>query len=153
MRKYFLTCAVALLAASTANATTDYAEVTAKATIEVANSLYCTDDLKFGTIVVKQNNSASTVTIDDSGQPIIAGDIISVSEPDDGDNAVQCFDHDDNVIEGNLSHPTTIKLSNGTNELDVTLLSNGGNITGILHIPPMVNKGDYTGSFTVSYTY
>ena len=33
MRKYFLLGAVALMAATSANATTDYAEVTARATI------------------------------------------------------------------------------------------------------------------------
>jgi len=60
MRKYFLLSAVALLATSTANATTDYAEVTAKATIEVATEFTC-DEINWGTIVVKANNPDFTL--------------------------------------------------------------------------------------------
>ena len=44
MRKYFLLSALALMISGTANATTDYAEVTAKSTIEVATvkaPIYC----------------------------------------------------------------------------------------------------------------
>jgi len=55
MRKYFLLSAIALLAATNVNATTDYAEVTARAKIEVANTFEC-DDVDWGTIVVKAEN-------------------------------------------------------------------------------------------------
>ncbi|MBQ8870957.1 MAG: DUF4402 domain-containing protein [Alphaproteobacteria bacterium] len=51
MRKYFLLSAVAMLATSTANATTDFAEMTARATIEYANVFEFTD-LNFGTITL-----------------------------------------------------------------------------------------------------
>ena len=64
MRKYFLLGATVLLAVNTANATTDYAEVTAKATIEVARQFECTD-FDFGTIVIKENNPETTVVIGD----------------------------------------------------------------------------------------
>ena len=153
MRKYFLISAVALLAATSANATTDYAEVTARATIEVATTMDCTD-VDFGTIVVKQNNAASTVTMDaDMGKVYGDGDILSI---DSDETFFSCNNGDGMPITGiDLSFPSSIVLSNGNGgEMTVDFSINGAeSIDAVLHIPAKVQSGDYTETFTVTYTY
>ena len=152
MRKYFLLTSAALLAATSANATTDYAEVTAKATIEVAGSIYC-NDIDFGTIVVKQNNEESTVTMDsDSGNVYTDGDILSVSN---SGPYFYCSDGDGMEISGpSLSFPASIVLENGeVGEMTVNLSLNGAErIDAVLNIPSQVQSGDYSTSFTVTHT-
>ncbi|MBE6450510.1 MAG: hypothetical protein E7016_00930 [Alphaproteobacteria bacterium] len=150
MRKYFLISAVALLATSTANATTDYAEVTAKATIEVAGSLNC-DDMDFGTIVVKQNNKAATIRLHltndfDPRVSYDSDDILSVADI----NPANC----DNIVDRNL--PTAIPLTNGSGAkmlvTDFDIMDDAV-ICGTLNIPANVKAGEYTGSFTATTTY
>ena len=157
MRKYFLLGVAALLSASTANATTDYAEVTAKATIEVAGTLTC-KNIDFGTIVVKQNNGASTITIDtEDDLTQLDGDILSTS---DLSNAkFFCGDVSDPTATpmgvGNLSFPRSVTIKNDSND-EMTISFEDNYVDGvntILSIPPQVGEGDYTGSFTVTYTY
>ncbi|MBE6451472.1 MAG: DUF4402 domain-containing protein [Alphaproteobacteria bacterium] len=151
MRKYFLLSAVALLATSTANATTDYAEVTAKATIEVAGTFTC-EDLDFGTIVVKQNNPAFTVSTGDGFEDLDHNVVLSW---DGGDGAECSFD-----VEG-ATYGTipSFKITNGTDTMDVNAYigynsaEGAASIDGTLSIPANVKAGDYTGSFTVTATY
>ena len=155
MRKYFLLSAVALMATTTANATTDYAEVTAKATIEVANTLNCAPN-EFGWhIVVKQNNSDILITMNQSGIVSNSSDFISLSEIDglNGATTTACF-----FVEGaDINIPDTIALKNGTKEIVLTpVLLPMGNmlaIAGDISIPANITAGDYIGTFTISQTY
>ena len=159
MRKYFLLSAVALMISGTANATTDYAEVTAKATIEVANQIECTD-LNFGTIVVKQSNKSSQIEIcenadDDlsSTLDINGDDILSVT----GYSPAHCVGAYHPSSESGLnplSYTTVITNENG-DKLTVSDLFQVDEefICGKLTIPANVKAGEYTGSFTVSVTY
>jgi len=155
MRKYFLLSAVALMAATSANATTDYAEVTAKATIEVANTVSCTD-LDFGTIVVKSGNKDSSVIADGylygNDSLRFTGDILSVS----GKGYSEC-----NFIEGSayvmVSDSVTVQqstiLNDGKgNSMSLTLGDDGsGRVYGtLLTVPAEVVAGEYTGTFSVT---
>ncbi|MBQ2810533.1 MAG: DUF4402 domain-containing protein [Alphaproteobacteria bacterium] len=147
MRKYFLLSAVALLTATSANATTDYAEVTAKATIEVAGTFECSD-IDFGTIVVKQGNEDIYLS---SNGTSMSDDLISVS----GDGNFSCSSSYLNL--DNLLEIEDVSLTNESGDtltltnlaLDVSL----GYIGRDLIIPADVKAGDYTGSFTIILTY
>ncbi|MBQ2810604.1 MAG: DUF4402 domain-containing protein [Alphaproteobacteria bacterium] len=156
MRKYFLLSAVALLATSTANATTDYAEVTAKATIEVAGTLTCSN-IDFGTIVVKQNNGDSTVIMeasswDNTSEISTTGDILSV----DGATSSVCDEfpggyHFSDAV--GVDYPSTIELFAAGKTKTLTLdLSDDDNwgMGGTLHIPSKIEAGDYVGTFTLT---
>ena len=158
MRKYFLISAVALLATTTANATTDYAEVTAKATIEVAGTFECYD-IDFGTIVVKQNNEE--FIIDWEGKSS-SDNLISVSELQPG--VTLCSDYwedpelgdmvDDHYFPDNLTLDDVIlKNTNGDTLTLVNMRTENYSIYTDLKIPAKVKPGDYTGTFTVSHTY
>ena len=159
MRKYFLTCAVAMLVATSANATTDYAEVTAKATIQVANTMEC-DSFDYGNIVVKANNPKSYVYADKTfteGVLSITGNTLF---------AVTCVTNapDSGNVE-NVSFPSSVTLKGTTSDTPLTLtgltVDSDGTMTpmefyigeGTLEIPANVKADTYTGSFTVSYTY
>ena len=155
MRKYFLTTAVALLATSTANATTDYAEVTAKATIEVAGTFSC-DDFDFGTIVVKQNNEAFTMSEGEGDSP----DLLS----SEGSWVFMCYGEDLSASKlggYNLVHRITLKNDNGDTLSasayveDCDDLGDGYGCYYLpqLNIPAHVKAGEYTGSFTITATY
>ncbi|MBQ2810674.1 MAG: DUF4402 domain-containing protein [Alphaproteobacteria bacterium] len=153
MRKYFLLSAVALMITGTANATTDYAEVTAKATIEVAGTFTCSD-MNFGTIVVKQGNSeiiidgelAEVGNINDNDDLIsISGVSMSTCSVSDNDDYVPMIKFSENLL--------TLTNDNG-DEITVSgFTSNIQRIFGTLVIPSNVKAGDYTGSFTVTHTY
>ncbi|MBE6451756.1 MAG: hypothetical protein E7016_07340 [Alphaproteobacteria bacterium] len=160
MRKYFLLSAVALMAASTANATTEYAEVTARATIEVAGSLDCSD-MDFGTIVVKQNNVASKVWSELNGDfpdTQYSGDVLSISDA----STCRCnrSSYQQNIYESDATSAITLK---GTKDPSKTIeVSNihtvrggsaGFNVFADLDIPPSVAADTYTGTFTVSTVY
>ncbi|MBE6451302.1 MAG: hypothetical protein E7016_04995 [Alphaproteobacteria bacterium] len=149
MRKYFLLGAVALLATSTANATTDYAEVTAKATIEVANTFGC-DEIDFGTIVVKQDNHEFVIASDSSGYTIIgegASDFISMNI---NDPKSTCHDFYPDLEQINV----TTKLTNDKGD-KMTLSCHGAEdmLYPELTIPANVKAGTYTGSFTITINY
>ncbi|MBQ2811252.1 MAG: DUF4402 domain-containing protein [Alphaproteobacteria bacterium] len=165
MRKYFLLSAVALLATTTANAGTDYAEVTAKATIEVAAQGSCSN-LNFGTIVVKANNAESTVKItqlhaDDTATVTTTGDILSVSDAVasicdfEGDELMGIQDWDD------LEIPSTVTLNGPSGNITATLeqaYNPAGEeylrlIGGTLTIPAKILAGDYIGAFTASIVW
>ncbi|MBQ8870868.1 MAG: DUF4402 domain-containing protein [Alphaproteobacteria bacterium] len=159
MRKYFLLSAVAILAATNVNATTDYAEVTAKATIEVAGTFECSD-LDFGTIVVKQGNAESIVTAFmsyDENEDFIqasskSGDIISVS----GASTASCGYIDDYHTPSGVDIPTSVTLIGNNGSMTAALKMSDESwfyIDGTLTIPANVKAGEYTGSFTVTATY
>ena len=144
MRKYFLTCAVALLTATNVNATTDYAEVTAKATIEVANIFECSE-IDYGTIVVKQNNRAAELIATDhdvTGEG--ADDIISTSDWSKANSSCSTS------VWGNKGD-VTLKNSNG-DKIAMNIYGQGTTLETILYIPTNVKAGDYTASFTVTQT-
>ena len=148
MRKYFLLSAVALLATSTANATTDYAEVTAKATIEVAGTFTC-DPIDYGTIVVKQGNEEFTIY--QSGESS-SNDLISIS----GVSGGYCELSTDGVfMEDKELDDVVLKNENGDTITLIDLWMEGGSnsILHTLEIPADVKPGDYTGSFTITQTY
>jgi len=134
MRKYFLLSAVALLATSTANATTDYAEVTAKATIEVAGTFDC-PEIDFGKIVVKQNNAESRVY---EGGP--EGDIISVEK---NPELLQCTFNSEKI--DLVAH---MSLTNPEAPGKVITLNYEGGYT--LIIPANITAGEYTGTTTMT---
>jgi len=158
MRKYFLLSAVAMLMTTTANATTDYAEVTAKATIQIANKMECTD-LNFGTIVVKQNNAASKLIFDydafANGEFTATGDILSYT----GMKHTHCLFSSENAEADIDSYERNIILTGengGTMSVDIELLeadTNYADFGGTLNIPEKVTAGTYTGSFGVSTVY
>ncbi|MBE6450758.1 MAG: hypothetical protein E7016_02205 [Alphaproteobacteria bacterium] len=149
MRKYFLLSAVALLAATSANATTDYAEVTARATIEVAGTFSCTD-LDFGTLVFKQGNEAFNYGVD-------------------GYFGTGTYTHKDLISASNISFNcelplgiynaaiTDITLKNeNSDELTLNLLLGMANsfwYEPFLEIPANIQPGTYTGTFTITLTY
>jgi len=146
MRKYFLLSAVALLATTTANATTDYAEVTAKATIEVVREVTC-GDLNFGTIVVKQNNEASTITLGVNSPTINGNGIIS--------STTQYAPFCDLNLAMNANMPDSVTLTNENGEtmtVNNIGVTNDEQIAATLNIPSNVSAGTYTGSFTLVYT-
>ncbi|MBQ2811454.1 MAG: hypothetical protein IJF12_04715 [Alphaproteobacteria bacterium] len=148
MRKYFLLSAVALLSATTANATTDYAEVTARATIEVAGTFEC-DDIDYGTIVVKQNNKEALINSFDT----LPEDIISISN--NNASLISCsvptseFNSDIEISD------VTLKNEQGDVITLTSIIAESatGNIHSQLLIPNNVKTGEYTGSFTLTYTY
>ncbi|MBE6450780.1 MAG: hypothetical protein E7016_02320 [Alphaproteobacteria bacterium] len=142
MRKYFLTSAVALLSISTANATTDYAEVTAKATIEVAGKFEC-DEIDFGKIVVKQNNAV--ITLDDGECFEGCDDLISI----DNTNIFP-----DCTVESASGDTLILENENGdTMELEVYGIADYKVYYTTLQIPAKVTPGEYTGSITVTHAY
>ncbi|MBQ8870842.1 MAG: hypothetical protein IJ019_05655 [Alphaproteobacteria bacterium] len=151
MRKYFLLSAAALTMTTSANATTDYAEVTAKATIEVAGTFDC-DPLEFGTIVVKSGRTEPTVvTIDkDVAADFDKNHIVSISD------AVVAYCYNASAPNGldNLTE-TSVTLKGSKGSLDVTLIPYRvqGVIGGALTIPADVKADEYVGSFTVTVTY
>ena len=153
MRKYFLLSAAALMVATSANATTDYAEVTARATIEVAGTLDCTD-MDFGTIVVKSGRTESTVV--NMGPQMCASEaeydekhVLSVS----GEGCAAFCNSDGYMIgdEATFNVPASVKLTGTNGSLDVALTSDAsGAVGGALTIPADVKAGDYEGHFTVT---
>ena len=169
MRKYFLLAGMALMATTTANATTDYAEVTAKATIQIAGQLSCPSSIDFGTIVVKANNAESFVSFS-SGS--FTGDILSVSgftnqglNPDrfpegefNGELTCGVNPDDHGEVAATFSIPPSIKLKNGEKEMTLALgtvqdSSQHILIFPTLTVPQKVTAGDYIGAFTVTATY
>ncbi|MBE6451846.1 MAG: hypothetical protein E7016_07820 [Alphaproteobacteria bacterium] len=148
MRKYFLLSAVALLATSTANATTDYAEVTARAEIQVAGTFEC-DDIDYGTIVVKQNNKEALIySLGTLPEDIISisnknASLISCSVPTSEFNSdIEISDVTLKNEQGDVITLTSIRTESATT-----------NIYSKLLIPNNVKPGEYTGSFTLTYTY
>ncbi|MBE6450662.1 MAG: hypothetical protein E7016_01715 [Alphaproteobacteria bacterium] len=144
MRKYFLLSAVALLATSTANATTDYAEVTAKATIEVATEFTC-DEINWGTIVVKANNPDFTLYTDSLETP----EILSIT---DYNLNGTCYKNG-TPYNGEFEGSTTLKNANGDELGTYASWTTDYPFHSVLSIPANVKAGEYTGAFTVSVTY
>ena len=138
MKKYFLLGAVALLATTSANATTDYAEVTAKATIEVAEQFEC-NDIDFGKIVVKQNNEAIEIT------PITLpgdGDFISMS----GTPLLDCSFN----LSGEWVDAYSVSMYIKNSNSDEIYLSISADDDFTLQIPANVSPGDYIGAATIT---
>ncbi|MBE6450399.1 MAG: hypothetical protein E7016_00350 [Alphaproteobacteria bacterium] len=144
MRKYFLLSAVALLAATSANAGTDYAEVTAKATIQVASKFTCSD-LDFGTLVFKQGNEAFNYGIDgyfsatNTHKDLISASGISFSCEMPKNPQVEVADI---TLKNENSDELTLNLMLG--------MTNEFYYEPQLKIPANVQPGTYTGTFTIT---
>ncbi|MBE6451138.1 MAG: DUF4402 domain-containing protein [Alphaproteobacteria bacterium] len=162
MRKYFLLSAVALMATSTANATTDYAEVTAKAKIKTALVIDCgngtTDEMDFGTIIVKANHSGGTVRL---GSTSGTGDILAVE--DSGGDLI-CYSGMEQSVVNDLSFPEEVILSGNVSGDELILRPSVKDkvdnmdvhdfiLGGYLEIPEGASDDTYTGSFTITYTH
>ena len=149
MRKYFLLSAVALLATSTANATTDYAEVTAKATIEVAGTLSCTN-MDFGNIVVKQGNSEIVINYSSEELFTNSSDVIAT----EGETSFIACDGVD-FYANEPSYPSNVSLtaSGKAKALSLELSHFGDGFDGSLTIPADIEAGTYENSITITYTY
>ncbi|MBE6450909.1 MAG: hypothetical protein E7016_02965 [Alphaproteobacteria bacterium] len=146
MRKYFLLSAVALMATTTANATTDYAEVTAKATIQVAGTFECDNGgvIDFGTIVVKQDNEEFVIENGDSA----SDDLISL------DYSPESCTPNTGDFGSDITFSTELKNAGG-NKLSLSgyLDSDSEEIQTELTIPSDVPAGVYEGTFTLAQTY
>ena len=139
MRKYFLLSAVALMAATTANATTDYAEVTAKATIEVAGTFDC-PEIDFGKIVVKQNNAEFEVYEEVGCDGDGADSCISVEKDPSGLQCTLNSEKIDLVAHMSLTNPEAPgKVITLNYEAGYTLI-----------IPANITAGEYTGTTTMT---
>ncbi|MBE6451291.1 MAG: hypothetical protein E7016_04935 [Alphaproteobacteria bacterium] len=166
MRKYFLLSAVAILAATNVNATTDYAEVTARATIEMANEVTCSE-FNFGTFVIKKGNGeisfdSSQIGMDELSH--LSGDINSLISHSGYTSAVcSLSDMDNAIIDGatTSTNYVTLKGKKSSKTLNAELKSGGympGSsdgvyFSGILTIPEDIEADEYTGSFTINFTY
>ena len=157
MRKYFLLSAVALMAATTANAETNYAEVTASAEVELASSFSC-GDLHFGKLVIKKINEESYITFDGPDGYYSYGDILS-DGADTGFNS-GCSEID-NYDTANITIPDVELTADGVDtKLTLSELNVGeydeerGHhyISGKLNIPANVKAGYYSNSFTIMST-
>ena len=143
-----------MLATTTANATTDYAEVTAKATIEVANTIECTD-LDWGTIVVKQNNQP--FTLDSLHPDTPQTDVISYDNnkgsmtctaSSDAQGTLPSYPANLTLTANNGGEPIALRLSPDTVEFDGFFA-----IESALDFPANVKAGDYEAKFTLTLTY
>ncbi|MBE6450514.1 MAG: hypothetical protein E7016_00950 [Alphaproteobacteria bacterium] len=136
MRKYFLLSAVALLAATSANAKTDYAEVTAKATIEVATKYGC-DELNLGKIVVKKNNAEFTF-----------------SEADQSDDNLISVEN--NILDLHCEGPLDPIIANidlkNPDAPDKVIKLNYDGISAwyTVTIPANITAGEYSGTITMT---
>lgn len=140
-----------MLATTTANATTDYAEVTARAKIEVANSVECTD-LDWGTIVVKQNNQEFTL---DAYDPSKSQTEVISYDNNKGESSCSGIGGNGSY---NLPDSLTLTSDNGGNPLTLHLyrdsFEDGFFLLGSsLTVPANVKTGNYEAHFTVSFTY
>ncbi|MBE6451727.1 MAG: DUF4402 domain-containing protein [Alphaproteobacteria bacterium] len=159
MRKYFLLSFAALMAATSANATTDYAEVTAKATIEVAGTFSC-DPIDFGTIVLKQGNGEIILHGLDGA---VEGDKASLLSPSEYQSFLaECsFVANENIDQGNFNLPETIQLTGEDPNNKISMKNTNAYptsegytyVTGSLYIPADAEADTYNGTFTMSVTY
>ena len=153
MRKYFLLSAAAMLMSTTANATTDYAEVTAKATIEVARQFECTD-FDFGTIVIKENNPETTVVIGDGFEEYDESIILDLK--DASPSSVINYGTNPGESLGNMDATEIILRASGSSKVLTAEVMYGESDTvmdGILTIPADVESGEYSGTTTVKIIY
>jgi len=159
MRKYFLTCAVAMLAATNANALSESGTFQAKAQVNVVNHVTCSD-MDFGTIYLKAGNARSTIYMDAAENIEITGDITSYT----GQKPAKCtltgtFDFEDMAY--NLIIDDKLELTGGTgseedffdmpawiDSLSTDVEGNEIAIGGVLNIPANFTGGTLTGTFT-----
>ncbi|MBE6451738.1 MAG: hypothetical protein E7016_07250 [Alphaproteobacteria bacterium] len=151
MRKYFLLSAVALMTATNVNAATDYAEVTAKATIQKANLVTC-DELNWGTITIKQDNAAFTLDSTEPGTGF--SDLISISG---GNSQFTCNSANMTSLTKNNEGSLYLVNENGAEMSlevgDVWEMDGKTYFATQLHIPEDVEAGTYTGTFTAFGVY
>ena len=153
MRKYFLLSAVAILAATNVNATTDYAEITAEATVSVAKVLQCASyTLNMGTFTIKEGNNPIDIMAMDTSSPYYdSSDIINFDIPET--SYISCYDVD--FSSDYATFPNRIDLTGTTHKqtIQAYLYASGSEVRGMPIFPADVKADTYTGSFTITYTY
>ncbi|MBE6451244.1 MAG: hypothetical protein E7016_04700 [Alphaproteobacteria bacterium] len=157
MRKYFLLSAVALLATSTANATTEYAVIEASANIEYVTEITCTD-MDFGTIYLKSRDK----------EIILVGDGSFLREENEGTNVVNvtgyspahCQIGDSSFDDESDGYSVNVLSSHLDNDDDSDAhlsfgIRNvfGDSIIPHLTIPANAPSGHYSGAMYVMFTY
>ncbi|MBQ2811499.1 MAG: hypothetical protein IJF12_04950 [Alphaproteobacteria bacterium] len=146
MRKYFLLSAVALLATTSANAATDYANMDISVNITYATKINCTQDLSFGQVVIDANATGEQYVdmIEDGFISDKSSGVVSV----ENSHAGSC----DFNLPQNLNGKT-IELDGGVDgDLlpSVTLHAFDNYLSGRLNIPEnYVSGGDYSATITI----
>ncbi|MBE6451452.1 MAG: hypothetical protein E7016_05770 [Alphaproteobacteria bacterium] len=143
MKKYLLLFLFTFLT-TVANATTDYAEVTATATIEVAEVIQCENSvLNFGDLAIKSGNKASTVTVGSTTSS--TGDVIATKNT----STATCSD---STLDWDSVGDVTLTSKDTTDTLTMSNIGLDGNnnVTATLYIPENTDSGTYTGTFTVT---
>ncbi|MBE6450670.1 MAG: DUF4402 domain-containing protein [Alphaproteobacteria bacterium] len=162
MRKYFLTCAVAVLTVSTANAEDYTGTIQVSATVKNVTSISCSE-MTFGDIYVPSNNPTSMLTLDYNSATgtLITGDNGVLAN---GIESARCI-FQSSVENANVILPQMLILTNANNPEAALLVSQftsgpAGHdsvgyylgIGGTLFIPENIPVGEYTGSFSVLVT-
>ena len=144
MKKYFLSMCFVFLTISNVNSATDYAEVTARASIQVAEVVECENPImNFGSLAVKANNEESSVALG-ANSTTQNGDVVAVNNA----STATCSNQ-----ELNWEAVGDVTLTNN-NGKTVTITDIGvdanNNVTGNLIIPKNADSGEYVGTFTVA---
>ncbi|MBQ2811286.1 MAG: DUF4402 domain-containing protein [Alphaproteobacteria bacterium] len=152
MRKYFLTTAVALLAATNV---TGYDTGSVNVNANIINITEVdSNPLNFGNIFVTENNEAGTVVISSAtGEPAVTGGVRKVTNA----SAATFNLSSDEMLSATPDIPSEVTLKNGDKSLSVTgisiigLVDGGVALGGTLNIPSSVPAGEYTGNITVTF--
>ena len=151
MKTIFLALFLILLTGSVDAKIKSYAEIKVKATIVFANRFEC-NELDFGTITLKENNSKASIRLTNGNADYDNPDIVSVN----GYQNSLCENISYTSSVQSVKFPQTVILKNETGETSLTLSeisADNAQINGTLDIPEKVQAGIYTGSFTITYTY
>ncbi|MBE6450456.1 MAG: hypothetical protein E7016_00650 [Alphaproteobacteria bacterium] len=155
MRKYFLLSAVALMAATSANAENSYGTVEVNADIKYVNNITCSS-LELGTIYLdsaSEEDGTFSVSIDQAYN--LGGSVVRV----DGADASECnFGLTSEIDLSKVYMEDTITLGNKDNTIDVALDMQQTGMDGVrlliradVTIPAGMPAGHYTKSFEVFY--
>ncbi|MBE6451546.1 MAG: hypothetical protein E7016_06250 [Alphaproteobacteria bacterium] len=153
MRKYFLTCAIALLATGNVNATTGEGQLQISATISRTNTVSC-DPLNFGTIYIK-NGEYGTVTVTGPDMYTASDSVIKVVGATHG--SCSAFNTDlpiENImIAGDNGNIVTFKDASGNAVADAALTflptPPAVEVTGELNIYDTTPSGAYQTTATI----
>ena len=157
MRKYFLISAVAILAATNANADMQYAEINTNVTIRYVDAFECSD-LEWGILTLKKNHGEIIVHGDGS----VDGDKVGLLDFGNGGAFSNCsYIGSEYIGPENFNLPETVQLTgadsnNNISMKDIQTAFDGDYIliiSGSLYIPADAEADTYNGTFTISVTY
>ena len=149
MRKYFLTSAVALMAATNVSASTSYYDsIYVTADIITAERIDC-ENIEFGEITVLKNNESFEISWDGSST---SQDFISLT----GNGYIKCKDHEGNsiddvntvILQGGVAQLCT---DGGNCALSVRHMAGDAGLT--LSIPENVVPDHYQATVILTATY